>query len=303
MAIDTGSNFVLGQGYVLAKMNRKTLTMLDGDDLGAESPTPGKVYVITGDGGGFLKNDVIYRDADNLSWRFLTMEKHTHFGTSNREGGDFNDILIANLGSISWDIVKFPKLTDFQTTENSGTASSVTFDPTYNAVQFYSGTASGGLANGKRNGNPFSYAKKSKVIEKARHVGPTTSFFSRSGIDMESVNTTNNNNKKYGKESCEATNGNWFTVSSEGTSRTQTDSTRAIQNDVEAQMALTNNPGSSIDFQYNANSVNSKSTNLPSSGNTTSAIFSCGVKSTNTTSKKYVVHAMAFIMGHDSNLW
>ena len=90
MAIDTGSSFILGQGYVLAKMNRKTISMIDGDDLAAETLVPGKIYVLMGDGGGFLKNDVIYRDADNLAWRFLTMEKHTHFGDSNNQGGNFN---------------------------------------------------------------------------------------------------------------------------------------------------------------------------------------------------------------------
>ena len=303
MAIDTGSSFILGQGYVLAKMNRKTISMIDGDDLAAETLVSGKIYVLMGDGGGFLKNDVIYRDADNLAWRFLTMEKHTHFGDSNNQGGNFNDILMANLGAISWDMVKFPRITDFQTTEVSGTAASATFDATYQAVQFYSGTAANGLANGKRGGNPFSYTKKSKFIEKMRHVGPTTSFFSRSGIDMESVNTTNNNNRKYGKESCEATNGNWFIVSSDGTSRTQSDSTRAIQNDVEAQVIMTNNPGSSIDFQYEGNAINSKTTNLPNASTTTNQPFSAGVKSTNTTSKKYVIHGMAFIMGHDNNRW
>lgn len=303
MAIDTGGSFLIGQGYVLAKMNRKTISMLDGDDLGAESPAPGKVYVIIGDGGGFLKNDVIYRDADNLAWRYLTMEKHTHFGDSNKEGGNFNDVLMANLGAVSWDIAKFPRITDFQTTEVSGTAASATFDPTYGGVQFYSGTAANGLANGKRSGNIFSYTKKSRYVVKMRHVGPTTSFFSRDGIDMESVNTTNNNNKKYGKESCEATNGNWFIVSSEGTTRTQTDSQRAIENDVEAQVIVTNNPGSSIDMQYGGNAITSKTTNLPNTGSTTNQIYSAGIKSTNTTSKKYVIHGMAFIMGHDNNRW
>lgn len=303
MAIDTGGSFLLSQGYVLAKMNRKTISMIDGINLSGETPAGGKIYVIMSDGGGFLKNDVIYRDADNLAWRFLTMEKHTHFGDSNKEGGNFNDILLANLGGISWDMVKFPKITDFQQTELVGTAPSAAFDLTYGAVQFYTGTAAGGLANGKRYGHPFSYTKKSRFIEKMRHVGPTTAFFSRSGIDMESVNITNNNNRKYGKESCEATNGNWFIVSSDGTSRTQSDSTTPIQNDIEAQVMMTNNPGSSIDFQYNSNAINSKTTNLPNLGNTTNQVFSAGVKMTDAVSKKYVIHAMAFIMGHDNNRW
>lgn len=305
MAIDTGGPFLLGQAYILGKMNRKTNTIIDGNNLGSQSPQPGQIFTILSDGGGYSKNDVIYRDADNLAWLYLTMQKHDHTGDTNKKGGSFKDIWLGNVASSYVYTNNFPELNNFQDRINSGTGSGVTNDSTYGAVSVNTGTSTNGYANVALRGVPFDYAKKSLLLEKMRHVGATSSFFTRSGINAESMAVSNSNTKKFGKESCEATNGNWFVFSADGSQRSQVDGQHAIQNDVEKQTKLTNNVGSSISFEYHTEAlITSKGTNLPSSGETAvTNVYSAGVKATNTTSKKYVIHGLAIIAEREGTVW
>ncbi|MDN5844789.1 MAG: hypothetical protein L0H53_00770 [Candidatus Nitrosocosmicus sp.] len=290
-----GAPFAADELVSAAKLNRKTSTL--SDNISAETPLPGQIFINQQDNGSFLEDDAIFRSADNLSWKFLSMQKHTHDSDTHKSGGLLRDIFTKNLSNFLYFNKRMGMSgSEFAYIVSSGNVTGA-LDLTSGALKFDTSANANEYLTGVLMGIPLTFTKYSVAETDMQFTGNITNQFARFGINMESMNISNNSTAKYGIESCAATNGNWFVVSADGSSRTQQDSLKPLLGGgSQKTYRIENIVGSSIDFTYSTDQAVSKATNLPTVGSTPkNNILSFGIKTTDTNSKQLFIWGLSMI--------
>lgn len=297
----SGSPFPHGNIISAAAINRKTITPTT--DLNSETPLPGQLFFNLINNSGFLANSMVARNAANNGWVLITQGKHYHDADTDESGGDFVTIFAR---SITRAVIYNQQIglspSDFVQTGSGGSTS---MNGTTGAMHLATSTSSNNWRNSRLTGVRPGFAFPMFVQTKMQFVGNVTNFFVRHGINMESMDATNDETRKFGIESCVATNSNWFIISADNTTRSQSDSSKPVLGGGSVQSyRLQNNPGVSIAFTYATDSAVLKTTNLP----TTSAppqnnIVTYGVKTTDANEKVLRVWGLAFIGSEADASW
>lgn len=143
----------------------------------------------------------------------------------------------------------------------------------------------------------MSFNKYSVAETDMQFTGNITNQFVRWGIALEAMDISNNSDAKYGIESCAATNGNWFVVSADRSSRTQQDSLKPLLGGASQQTyKIENTVDVSVDFTYSTDSAVSKTTNLPTTGSTAkNNILSFGLKTTDVNAKQLYIWGLSMV--------
>ncbi len=288
----SGAPFQAGKLIPVSDLNKKTISHTD--NLSTEVKLPGSIWYNVADNGSFLKDDVVAWNIDEDAYVFLSMAKHTHDADTNAAGGSLKDIFANNITSFLYFSKRIGiSINDFMSMGSGGSAG---LDHTSGAIDMEA-TTTNNYRNLHLMGIPLTFTKYSVAETDMQVTGGTTAIFARWGIGMEALNLTNDSDEKYGIESCAATNGNWFLVSADGSTRSQQDSLKPLLGDSDQQTyRIENNVGVSIDFTYADDSAVSKTTNLPIENSApVNNIVNYGIKTTNTTAKHLFIWGLAVV--------
>ena len=298
--VNVGDTWLDTSNASVAKMNAKSINILDSADVAGYAAAPGAMVSCLSSGSGFEQDTVIVRNAAGTGWYYLSGEKHYHDADTRKSGGLYSDIAKSNIATAYIDVKPNPTIGQFFT-DHSGSGTG-TNDLTTGAVLLDSGVTANGTASMRMTGVIMDYAKYSIVQMKARYVGNTTANFARFGVDMEPLSQTNQNtNPKYGIEGCAATSGNWYIVSANGDGvaghRTQQDGQAALAPANPVSYKLQYIIGAAIRFTESTEAYIDKTDFLPDITKQTSAnnIVQYGVKTTDTARKQLYIYGVALI--------
>lgn len=296
--VNVGDTWLSTSNASVAKMNAKSINILDSADVAAYSAAPGAMVSCLSSGSGFEQDTVIVRNAAGTGWYYLSGEKHYHDTDTKKAGGLYSDIRRYNLAQAYICNRMNPTIEQFAR-DNSGSGTA-TNDLTTGAALLDSGISANGTASMRVTGVIMDYAKYSILQMKARYVGNVTANFARFGVDMEPLSQTNQNtNPKYGIEGCAATSGNWYIVSANGDGvaghRTQQDGSASLAPASPVSYKLQYIIGAAIRFQESTESYIDKTDFLPDVTKVTSAnnVVQLGVKTTDTARKQLFVYGVA----------
>lgn len=300
--MSSGAPFSADELVSAAKLNKKTLTYTS--DISMEVKLPGQIFIHETDNGSFLKDDVSMWNHDEDGYVFLSQSKHLHNADTNQAGGLMRDILAANIGNF----LQFSKPIGLAIEEftSSGSGGSTTKDPSSGAIKLDTSTGSGNYRVLQMTGVRPSFGQYSVMQTKMQFTGNVTNQFARWGFNLESMAVSNDSTSKYGIESCHATNGNWFIVTADDSSRSQQDSLKPLLGSGSVQSYRVEYfPGSSVDFIYATDSAVSKTTNLPQSGSPPpqNNVVNYGVKTTDTNAKQLFVWGLVVVADEADPSW
>lgn len=285
----SGAPFQAGKPIPVSDLNKKTISHTT--NLATEVKLPGSIWYNLIDNGAFLKDDVVAWNADENGYVFLSMAKHTHDADTNAAGGSLKDIFAKNLTSFLF----FNKrvgvsINDFMSMGSGGSAD---LDHESGAIKL-TATTTNNYRNLHLMGVAPSFSKYSVAETDMEFEGNDDNQFARWGFGMEALNVSNDSDEKYGIESCAATNGNWFIVTADGSSRTQQDSLKDLHG--QNTYRIENIVGVSVDFTYNDDNAVSKTTNLPTEDSPpVNNIISYGVKTADTNAKTLYIWGLALV--------
>lgn len=296
--VNVGDTWLSSSNASVAKMNAKSINILDSADIAAYSAAPGAMVSVLSSGSGFEQDTVVVRNAAGTGWYYLSGEKHYHDSDTRKAGGLLSDIFRYNIAQAYLVNRMNPTIEQFAR-DNSGSGTA-TNDLTTGAALLDSGITTNGTASMRVTGITMDYAKYSILQLKAKYVGNVTANFARFGVDMEPLSQTNQNtNPKYGIEGCAATSGNWYIVSANGDGvsghRTQQDGQAALAPANPVSYKLQYIIGAAIRFQESTEAYIDKTDFLPDITKTTSAnnVVQLGVKTTDTNRKQLYVYGVA----------
>ncbi len=306
--VNVGDTWLSSSNASVAKMNAKSINILDSADVGGYSAAPGAMVSVLSSGSGFEQDTVIVRNAAGTNWYYLSGEKHYHDADTRKSGGLYSDIRRYNLANAYICNRMNPTVEQFaRETSSNGTC---TNDLTTGAALLDSSTTANGTASMRVTGVIMDYAKYSICQLKAKYVGATTANFARFGVDMEPLSQTNQNtNPKFGIEGCAATSGSWYIVSANGDAivghRTQQDGNASLAPANPVSYKLQNIIGSAVRFTESIESYIDKTDYLPDVTKTTSAnnVVQLGVKTTDTARKQLFVYGVALYGSVKDNGW
>lgn len=272
-----------------AKANKKALNYTK--NFGTEVKLPGQIFIHEDDNGGYQKDDVTMWNHDEDGVVYLSMAKHTHDEDTNRAGGTLKDIFAKNLTNFLFFNKRLGvSLNDFMSMGSGGSAA---LDHTSGAIKL-TATTTNNYRNLHLMGVAPSFAKYSVAETDMEFEGNDDDQFARWGFGMEALDVTNDSDEKYGIESCAATNGNWFIVTADGSSRTQQDSLKDLHG--QNTYRIENIVGVSVDFTYNDDSAVSKTTNRPIENSPpVNNIINYGIKSADTNAKSLYIWGLAVV--------
>lgn len=313
MSSVSGSPFTAGVPISASKLNKKTITF--SDDVTSEVAIPGQLFCSTSNSGSFSKNDWVARNVDGDGYTLVSQSRHKHNADTNAAGGLLSDIYRANIGQF----LLFHKPVGFGPSDLYSYANAVTPTPTIGldllsgATKLDTLVAANNYLVSKIFGVSPSLAVPLKIKTKMQFHGNTTNQFVRWGVNMETMDVTNDNTAKIGIESCAATNSNWNIVTADGTLRTAIDAQASLDGTATAGQAphgftLEYLPGSFVNFSFDNNIVISKSTNLPDQTSPAGTIpannvVNYGLKTTDTNSKQLYIWGLSIIGGISDNAW
>jgi hypothetical protein len=247
---------------------------------------PGQAFFAKDSGFGFSQNGVYVLDSAGSTWLPLAGGKHNHSADDAVSGGFLSDIMVANITKNYF--IQGSTLGDFMNV-GTGTASE---EPTNNRIALTC-AASGTFRHLSKGGIGLDFGRQSAFAFKG-HSTANIQLSAKIGVCLENVNDAHTDTRKYGIEACDSAGvaQNWQIVSATGAggSRTATASSEnALQGSPRA-YKLIHNVGQSIQFFVNGTLNQTKSTNIPASGNNSNNNLSIGYKTNNATSKSLYVH-------------
>lgn len=311
----TGAPFVHGVPISASELNQKTVTYTD--DVTLETTMPGQIFYCKANSGSFYKDDVISRKIDDDGFSLISQNKHLHNEDTNRAGGLLSDVFAANLANMAW----FYKPLGFGGSDvhtYGPVGATIGMDLATGACKWDTGTTVGDYLVSKIMGTSPSLTTSMTLKSVMQFHGNITNIFVRWGVNMEPMDVSNNNDAKFGIESCAASNGNWNVVSAEGgvgSARTTMDANASLEGSTTVGPTASRRghvikhvPGSYILYKYHNNLTVSKSTNLPSqlmpAGYITpDQATTIGIKTTDTNSKQLYIWGMAIIGGLSDTAW
>lgn len=311
----TGAPFQQGVLISASELNQKTVTYTD--DVTTETAMPGQIFYQKANAGAYYKDDVISRNIDDDGYALISQNKHLHNEDTNRAGGLLSDVFAANLSDMAW----FYKPVGFSGSDihtYGSVGADITMDTVTGAVKWDTSTTAGNYLVSKLMGASPSLKVPMTLKSVMQFHGNITNLFVRFGVNMEAMDVSNNNDVKFGIESCAASNGNWNVVSAEGgvgSARTTMDANASLEGSTSVGVTgsrrghvIKYTPGSFIQYKYHNNLTVSKSTNLPSQILLPGTIppdnaVNIGLKTSDTNSKQLYIWGMAVIGGLDDIAW
>jgi hypothetical protein len=247
---------------------------------------PGQAFFAKDSGFGFSQNGVYVLDAAGSTWLPLAGGKHNHSADDAVTGGFLSDILTANATKALF--MQGNVVGDFMST-GTGTISE---EPNSGRTALTC-AAAGTFRHLAKGGHGLDFGRPSVFVFKGFSTA-NTQLSAKIGVCLENVNDAHTDTRKYGIEACDSAGSaqNWQIVSATGAggSRTATAATENALQGAARGYKLVHNVGQSVQFFVNGTLNQTKSTNIPASGNNAINNISVGYKSNNATSKTLYVH-------------
>lgn len=311
----SGAPFIHGKPIATSELNQKTITYTD--DVTSEIANPGQTFYCTANSGSFFQDDYVSRKIDDTGFSLISQNKHLHNEDTNRAGGLLSAVISANLANLLF----FHKAVGFGPSDMhtyGPVGATIAMDQYTGAVKWDTGTVAGDYLVSKLMGSAPSLAKPLALKMVAQYHGNITNVFCRWGVNMEPMDVGNNNDAKFGIETCAGANGNWNVVSAEGgagANRTTMNANASLEGDTIVGTVAARRghhmqylPGSFINYKYQNNNTVSKSTNMPNQASPPNTIpvdnvVNIGIKTTDTNSKQLYIWGMAVIGDINDVAW
>jgi hypothetical protein len=288
----SGDEFVSADFQSAARMELKSNTIVPHTRVPQlQHVWPGKLIFVTTTGGGLSANTGYFRGTNN-EWLSVAGGKHKHDADDAVAGGSFADIAIANMTkTITWDL---HALGDYMSV-GTGTHAEEPENADGGRVKI-TASASGQYRHLFRGGMGLDFGKPSSFMFKGYNTHGTQ-LGAKIGVNMENVNATHNDNRKYGVEACDSagTAKNWDVVSATGAlnSRSVVTSTELAAKAAPRAYRLVHTVAQDVRFFVNGVQNQIKTSNVPASGASSSiGNISIGIKSNDATSKSIYVYGV-----------
>jgi hypothetical protein len=284
------------------RLDAKTWMVDTADNIFTFPRIPGQFFLPRDSGHGFTKNQPCFLSVDGDQIIALGLKKHTHSMDTDLDGGLMVEEFLDNIGNLGVYLGNTFNAADF-VQDISGAGADVT-EPASGVfrVEMDSGTASGGYANIRRPGVVIDFSKKSAFVARYELEGTIANYLLRIGLNSERVDASNDPTlPSYGIEACSGQT-NWQCWSSDGTARSTTPTSYAVDSVVNVWMAQHYPADDQIIFTKNilfgSNQV-TKESDIPVSGvSATRQFFSSGVKSTTASQAKQLRHYGAIVVAN-----
>ena len=290
----TSSNRIPSQAIMNVKTNIVgtgdeilALTLQDPRDIGTLASCKANST-----GNALLANHIYQWTGTAGGWKIKSQSPHTHEDVNT--GGSFKDVIIKAIKNLYY--VNMPTVTKerFYTNGTGGTYTN-TISGTDAYVELSTGTTTNNAANLILGGQIVTFTQPIKFNCRLKLVDKTTNFLGRIGINAEFAQAITDNLNKIGFEACTSCNGTNNQIFSSNGTRTKhnvSDLATAVANySIELEV------GANVHYYKDANTVVSKTTNVPSTGTSVrSNTLVSGVQTTNTTATKqqlFFLHAVA----------
>lgn len=277
------------------RLDAKTWMVDTSDNIFNFPKVPGQFFLPRDSGHGYVKNSPMFLSVDGDVMIAIGLKKHAHSMDTDPEGGLMIEEFLGNIGNLDVYLGNSWSTSDFHA-EVSGTGAAVATEISgSNAnTKLTSGTSTNGYANIKRFGVSLSFAKKTAFMARYELTGTIANYLLRLGIDAERLDLANDpTQQSYGIEACSGQT-NWQTWSSDGTTRSNTATSYAVDTNANVWMAQHDPTEPEIVFTKNldlgANQV-TKTSDVPVSGAAASqSLWAAGIKSTTTSQSKDLKH-------------
>jgi hypothetical protein len=271
-------NFSDGDFLSSTVLNNATVHKMTGAEIFALTTAdtiPGYLVYCTATGNGFTLDNLYKMNETNTTWEVVGLETHTHTSTS---GGGLYDVLRANMHTTySYDNL-CPTADIFYQATGTGGGGTITHSE-INGVEINSSATSGGYATVTLAGVNMTFSQASATQVKLRATSATNFTQTRIGIGAEHANEANTTVRKQLFEGCSSSGVNWLVASSDGTTRSTLSTSSAVATGGRDGY-LIENTIANITFEVNGTLSATKTTNVPTTGDTASILFRCGVKNT-----------------------
>jgi hypothetical protein len=262
-------DFSSNSGYGLDAINVKTNFIGSGSEIAAlVSPPTGKIAICNLTESGFVKG-VVY-EYNGSSWIAVA--------------GDIGEMMRSNIRKTLWINEPFPRK---ELWTESTTGATVSNNDTDGGFQIATGTTLNNRSTMSKIASArFSFAVAFTILGKI-DISASTRLLFRYGVGMRPANDFSSTRKHIGLEIDNNTdsNANVFASSSDGTTVTSTDTGQVGTSVHTWRVEFT--PGVNMKVYRDGSLVLTKTTNIPSSGETSSGneTFECVAQTRNTTSK------------------
>jgi hypothetical protein len=280
-----------------SRLNRKTIFVGTGAEIAAIPLTsPATAFLCTATGSGYIVDELYYTKADG-SGRIPAKRAHNHSTSSDANGGDIYDINVANSGT-NIGFHRFTKGGLFvASAETTVDATRVDNAIVTNAIVTRlrtTATAADTWTMLEDGGGSISFANRIewRIKMQVSHAG-TDVITWRTGVNMEAITAAGNGTEnRFGMEGCSATDGFIHLICSNGGgTRTNTNTSVAATSMTGYKMSYT--PGTNIIWQTSGGTIQTVSTNVPSSGSLPSdRTLRYGVRKASSTIQKALYIAM-----------
>jgi hypothetical protein len=285
------------------RLDAKTWMIDTADNIFNFPKIPGQFFLPRDSGHGYTKNSPMYLSVDGDIMIALGLKKHTHSMDTDLEGGLMIEEFLANMGNLDVFLGTSWKATDFLQ-EVSGTGAAVADEVSGSSAdtKLTAGTSTNGYANIKRFGVAMDFSKKSGFIARYELTGTIANYLLRLGIDAERLDLANDaTQQSYGIEACSGQT-NWQTWSCDGTTRSNTATSYAVDTNANVWMAQHDPTEPEIIFtkslDLGANQV-TKTSDIPVSGISASqSLWAAGIKSTTTSQSKDLKHRGVIVLAN-----
>lgn len=282
----------------VAKLNAMNVVIANGSDVDSYSRPPGSATAVLTTSGNYEADSLIIRKADDSGFYYVSGEKHYHDADTRKAGGFYSDIRSRNIAKAClFDGTHATLEKYFRATVTAG---AITNDIATGSILLTSSTTTNGMASLRICGIGLDYGYYSIIQAKMKYTGATTANFGRWGVEMEPLDTSNNNtNPKYGIEGCAATSGGWYIVSANGDTvagnRTQQDGSASMTPANPVSYRVEHIPSNAVRFTEGVDVYVDKTTTLPdiTKGTSFNNIVNLGVKTTDTAAKTINVYGQA----------
>ncbi len=287
------------------RLDAKTWMIDTADNIFTYAKIPGQFILPRTTGHGYTKNVPFFIDVDGGTEIPLGIKKHTHSHDLDTDGGLMIEEFLGNIGNLDVYLGNTHTLNDW-VVEYSGAGAGAS--QISSGTQLEAGTANNGYTNIRRPGLPIDFSKKSAFMVRFEYEDTIANYLFREGIAAERVDSANDpTTKSYGIEGCSAQS-NFQCWSCDGTNRSTTPTSYAVDSNSNTWMAQ-HNPGTpniiyTKNIDFGANQV-TKTSDIPTSGVGDSAKFwSAGIKTTTTSQTKRLFHrSMVVIANAGTSEW
>ena len=278
------------------KLNTSTyhrMTGLEMEALTASETVNGMQVYCTQTSSVYTAGKHYRRALDNNSFEVVGLDSHTHLDDDS--GGRLADTLIANIPqTVNYD-KRFEHANAFWTTVASG--GTVADDAAIGAITLSTSATNGGRASlfdGGAQRINFAYPS---AFESHIRVPSATNYVVKLGIEAEAIEASNNTIPKYGIEGCSTTGSVWLVFSANGSVRSTLTTAQPVVS-IGDRHRLECTPATSLNFTATGVLAGTKTTHIPSSGNTNwNSIYRAGIKNSAPENKQLFHYGGPIIVG------